>query len=547
MKQARAALDQDQDIARRDCAAFVFDHDRLTRGEHRGDARGDGIGQKAGVVIGGHKVLGVFPGDLIALGRLGDGGPEVDAARAGSVIGFVQHIGADTGRARAIGHPVDQRQDHRGRAEGIEQFAGVKGHIHLRQTRGEMVAHQVEPLGIGPLEGIDRLLLVTHDKDGAGNLGAGALACGKLGGECLDDLPLGGAGILRLIDKDMVDPAVEAKEHPLGHLFSGQKPPCGADQIVEIEPAAQRLGLCVAGQESGGKAVQRMGSARGHQPKAQGARIGHTFGQGIIGRDKIGAHRGAHLGAGEGFGRAFLFARHGQAGGLERGQIGQPHRRPWHGAEPRGQFGLCDDRVVEMGNQSRGKIALAAIQCRGDHLILGQIGGDPRPIADCRPIPRIGQRILRACHGAGQFAQPIIIGEQIGHRVDGSRRRALGHIIEQIGDQPGLHALVDLGEAGADARLEREAAQNRGAEGMDGLDLEAARCLDRAGKKRTRAPQPVGVDRILADLLQRRAQLGVRHHRPCAQALEQAVLHLHRGGLGIGQAQDAFGADPLQQ
>ena len=463
------------------------------------------------------------------------------------MIGFVQHIGADTGRARAIGHPVDQRQDHRGRAEGIEQFAGVKGHIHLGQTGREMVAHQVEPLGIGPLERIDRLFLVTHDKDGAGNLGACTLACGKLGGEGLDDLPLGGAGILRLIDKDMVDPAVETKKHPLGHLFGGQKPPCGADEIVEIQPAAQRLGLRVAGQESGGKAVQRMGSARGHQPKAQGARIGHTFGQGIIGRDKIGAHRIAHLGIGDGFGRAFLFARHGQAGGLELGQIEKPHRRPWHGAEPRGQFGLCLVGGVKMGDQGGRKIGLAAIKGDGDHLILGQIGGDARPIADRRPIPWMGQRILRACHGAGQFAQPIIIGQQIGHRVDGIRRRALGHIIEQIGDQPGLHTLIDLGEAGADARLKREAAQNRGTEGMDGLDLEAARRLDRAGKKRARAPQPVGVDRILADLLQRRAQLGVRHHRPFAQALEQAVLHLHRGGLGIGQAQDAFGADPLQQ
>ena len=52
---------------------------------------------------------------------------------------------------------------------------------------------------------------------------------------------------------------------------------------------------------------------------------------------------------------------------------------------------------------------------------------------------------------------------------------------------------------------------------------------------------------VLAQLAQCRAQIGVRLHRPFAQPPEQAVLHLGRGGLGVGQAQDVLRLDPVQQ
>jgi hypothetical protein len=43
------------------------------------------------------------------------------------------------------------------------------------------------------------------------------------------------------------------------------------------------------------------------------------------------------------------------------------------------------------------------------------------------------------------------------------------------------------------------------------------------------------------------AQGCVRLHRPFAKAAEQAVLHLGRGGLGIGEAEDVLGFHPAQQ
>ena len=99
-------------------------------------------------------------------------------------------------------------------------------------------------------------------------------------------------------------------------------------------------------------------------------------------------------------------------------------------------------------------------------------------------------------------------------------------------------ALVDDLEMGRDVGLEREKLQQPLAEGVQGLDFEAARGFDRAGEQlpgegerrrpRTRGP---GLD-------DPRGQRLVVEARPLGERGEDAAGHVGRGGLGEGQAED---------
>src|SRR5438105_4694295 len=72
----------------------------------------------------------------------------------------------------------------------------------------EVRAHARERQGIGALEAEDRLLGVADREDRARPLGH-RLAGEELLGERLHDLPLLGIGVLRLVDQDVVEAAVE--------------------------------------------------------------------------------------------------------------------------------------------------------------------------------------------------------------------------------------------------------------------------------------------------------------------------------------------------
>ena len=63
------------------------------------------------------------------------------------------------------------------------------------------------------------------------------MACGKLGNDVLDDVPLPRAGILRFVNEDVIDAAVELVVHPAGgNLVQHDKRL--VDQVVIIEKAA---------------------------------------------------------------------------------------------------------------------------------------------------------------------------------------------------------------------------------------------------------------------------------------------------------------------
>jgi hypothetical protein len=116
------------------------------------------------------------------------------------------------------------------------------------------------------------------------------------------------------------------------------------------------------------------------------------------------------------------------------------------------------------------------------------------PIASATPsqIQRRIEGLRPPGDGAGKLRDAVLVAEIRHHGVDGILpRRVLGDLVQKVGDQASLHPFVDLGEAGADPGLQREAPQDGGAEGVDRLDLQPARRLDGAGKERARARQEV--------------------------------------------------------
>ena len=65
----------------------------------------------------------------------------------------------------------------------------------------------------------------------------------KLVDQLLDDLPLRGIGVLRFVDEDMIDLAVELVAHPVAHSGLAKQAPRPVDQIVEVGDARRALGL----------------------------------------------------------------------------------------------------------------------------------------------------------------------------------------------------------------------------------------------------------------------------------------------------------------
>ncbi len=97
-----------------------------------------------------------------------------------------------------------------------------------------------ELLGRGALEREDRLLRVADGEQGAARR-AGAPADEELAGQGAKDVPLLGRGVLRLVEQDMVDAAVELVEHPGRIGFLGEQRMGAVDQVGEVQRAARVL------------------------------------------------------------------------------------------------------------------------------------------------------------------------------------------------------------------------------------------------------------------------------------------------------------------
>ena len=103
----------------------------------------------------------------------------------------------------------------------------------------EMPPHQRELLRRRVLKRKDRLLLVADGENRARQI-ARALAGGEFGHQPPHDLPLLVAGILRLVDQNMVDAEIELVVHP-GGIDVAQERKRLVDQVVIVEQAAAFL------------------------------------------------------------------------------------------------------------------------------------------------------------------------------------------------------------------------------------------------------------------------------------------------------------------
>src|ERR1700722_12611548 len=113
----------------------------------------------------------------------------VDVGRPERALHRAQHAGA---RAERIG---------KGDRFEIEP-GGLESRAETRAALSEFARRR-------SLEREDRLLLVADRKHGASDAVARAVARGKFGNDVLDNVPLPRAGVLRLVDQDVVDTAVE--------------------------------------------------------------------------------------------------------------------------------------------------------------------------------------------------------------------------------------------------------------------------------------------------------------------------------------------------
>ena len=87
-------------------------------------------------------------------------------------------------------------------------------------------------------------------------------------GQLLDHGPLGRAGVLGLVDQNVIDAAVQSEQHPLRDGWINKQRLGFADQIVEIQRAHCQFAGLIGRHENFGEIVQRAGAVkRVHRPK----------------------------------------------------------------------------------------------------------------------------------------------------------------------------------------------------------------------------------------------------------------------------------------
>ncbi|EKD59663.1 MAG: hypothetical protein ACD_54C01211G0003 [uncultured bacterium] len=173
--------------------------------------------------------------------------------------------------------------------------------------------------------------------------------------------------------------------------------------------------------------------------------------------------------------------------------------------------------------------------------------GHPEQIARLR----LGQRFGKAgTLGGNLLHQPAEILARIstgdfGHQI---RRAEFGHFLHDVFAQQPRGAIIEFGKLRGNSGLQWKAPQQRGAKAVNGLNTQPTWRFNRTGKQLAGFGQRVrGVAAFVTQFGKGVVQIGIGLHRPFAQTAEQAVLHLGRGGLGVGQAQDMLRLDTAQQ
>ncbi|GJE70237.1 hypothetical protein CHKEEEPN_1773 [Methylorubrum podarium] len=447
-------------------------------------------------------------------------------------------------------HGIDRREDVARRAEREPQAdigEIVPGPLR-RPAPG--AAGQLELPRVGALEAVDRLLGVAHGEAGAGEA-ARAFARRELGGQRAQDLPLLRVGVLRLVDEDVIDAAVELVQDP-GRADPREQVEGLVDQVVEVEGAEPGfLGLDPA-VDLGGEAKksprpgERAGGAEVVEQRDEARLLVEQRLLDVL-RHRLGA---------EGFGRArlVLVGEEDRAVGRERlarleggPRLHEPVGEPFVGALA-GPQALRDVQPVAEAAPSKdlrldGLDAGAVPQRQGARqagerrlqgAVVGEQGAGPHGGAD-----RLAQGIaggFRADHGERLGEGLIAAEDRVGEHVVGLDLERLARLV-----------VVEHDEAGRHVGLEREHVQQPLAQGVQRLDLEAPRRLDGAGEQAAGEPEGVAAGPLAGEFGELGGQGRVVQRHPAAEALEHPDRHVGGGRLGEGEAEDAAGRGAVEE
>ena len=215
------------------------------------------------------------------------------------VFGDADLVGGDAGIDLARGeHAVDRAEHVLPGAERAVEAQMPPAELRRVELAGEKTAHGIEGERRGALEREDRLLLVADRKHRALDVAARA-ARHELGGDGLDDLPLLGAGVLRLVDQHVVDAEVELVEDP-GRRRPREQRQSLVDQILVVEQGAAFFFLAVAldhvrrdGDERAGALAGLQGTFAGDEGADAGLLLRQQLGPGgmrggeLLGEDAL--------------------------------------------------------------------------------------------------------------------------------------------------------------------------------------------------------------------------------------------------------------------
>ena len=143
------------------------------------------------------------------------------------------------GRLGTAEYGIDRAEDCRRGAERHLERDTPPLTLRRCDLRCEVLAHRLEGGRIGALETEDRLLGIADREDRANDL-PGTFAREELLGQRGYDPPLIGVGILRLVDKDVVEALVELVEDP-GGTAPGEELLRAQNEIIVIEKALLAL------------------------------------------------------------------------------------------------------------------------------------------------------------------------------------------------------------------------------------------------------------------------------------------------------------------
>ncbi len=448
--------------------------------------------------------------------------------------------GDAAGRRRVGEHGVDQVEHGGGGAERHVQRGVAEPGAYRLGPAAHDAAPVVERRRVGALERVDGLLAVAHREHRAAVV-RGTLAGEELGGQRAGDLPLGRRGVLHLIQKQVVQPAIQLEQHP-GGAGVQQQLARAPDQVVVVQQPGERLALAEPLQHGAGERQQR---------------VGHVH---DAGGPAVVLQGGDALGLGDAEQRVILVLLApcvvAEGGRRARLQLGGQHA-----ADP--LVPVLDPQVrrqVEPAPQRRrllshrlAAVRLRLLQRRRQRRLVrhGHRGGDqgglvarhlrrasqPHP-AQLRSQPQQRRQAVLLGVQPGDQLAVLLIGHQTGQggeccRIGAVERLGPGRF--QLG--PAVHVLQQP-EMRGERRFQRKPAQQGLAEGVDGADAHPAGQVQHAGEQRAGGG---GACRRNVERLELSLKRRVVHRDPGAQHLLQPDRHFRRGRLGERQAQDALG------